>query len=310
VIAVLIRLWRSVGWSGLYGLVVLAIAVGLVAWSIVAHFPFPFRSPPLVLLILMVTIAGSLIGVVIRWGSQQRPTKTLQWEDVVGPLVRSTEEYCLILRPFGADGRIILPHRTRRFSWIAGSFTRTSTLEQVVAVAAKRALGMKTYALVDQQQLLAPPGPVWLRTPTEGDDWQRPVEALIQRAHTIVLILPPGQEIRPSLAWEVRQVTLRDLQGRVLIVLPPPDRHREAYLRAHHQACRVLTALEGVLGDPDDVDELKVAGYEQVIPTQVIGARMSRHPVTGESNAGWWEYKKKRGSRVAVGCIFLRGGLF
>jgi hypothetical protein len=53
------------------------------------------------------------------------------------------------------------------------------------------------------------------------DEWQEAVSTLIRRAHSIVLLLPPGQEIRDSFRWEIDQLTQRGLQSRVTIVLPP-----------------------------------------------------------------------------------------
>ena len=38
-----------------------------------------------------------------------RPGRAKWHGEVVGPLVNSTEEYCLLLRPFGYDGENILP---------------------------------------------------------------------------------------------------------------------------------------------------------------------------------------------------------
>jgi hypothetical protein len=103
---------------------------------------------------------------------------------VIAPLVASARTFCLVLRPFGGDGEIVLPHR----------MYGASTIEQVIARSARKVARLATYAVVDQTRRLGPPGPVFVRA--AGDEWREALSTLIRRAHSIVLLLPPGQEIR------------------------------------------------------------------------------------------------------------------
>ena len=171
--------------------------------------------------------------ILVTWGRYKRSARTKPYQEVLDPLVRSDEEYCLILRPFGSDGEIVLPH--------AGP--GAATIEQVVARAARKTLRLRTYAIVDQDRRLAPPGPTYLRAP--HDEWQIAALTLIRRAHSVVLILPPGQEIRSSFKWEISQLVEHGLQSRVIIVLPPDRLYPDDYPQALRQARVLVGALEG-----------------------------------------------------------------
>jgi hypothetical protein len=74
-------------------------------------------------------------------------------------------------------------------------------------------------------------------------EWKVPVRALIRRAHTVFVLLPPGQELRPSLAWEVAEIVQARRQDRVIIVMPPSVRgvHVDPVVLARGAA--VMTAL-------------------------------------------------------------------
>jgi hypothetical protein len=91
--------------------------------------------------------------------------------------------------------------------------------------------------IVDQSVHRASPGPVWLRT---GDHWKTQVEQLIDCAHSIVLTLPPGEDVRSGLNWEIGQIVRRCHQTRVTILLPPPD--QDGYRQAFDNLCDVFTA--------------------------------------------------------------------
>ena len=166
----------------------------------------------------------------------ERSSRTVGHEDILFPLVQSEREYCLVLRPFGRDGEVIVPkasHKGRvgmRFTY----FTRNATMEQIVATAAHDALNLETYGIVDQRILLAPPGVTFMRA--SNNEWKTVVQCLIRRAHTIVLILHPGQEMRDGFAWEIEQIVRYGMQSRVIIALSPFDSDaydHQAALRRH-----------------------------------------------------------------------------
>lgn len=195
---------------------------------------------------------------------------------MIAALAASAEEFCLILRPFGSDGEIVLSHRT----------TGASAIEQVIARSARKVAGLATYALVDQERRLAPPGPVFVRA--ARDEWRDAVSRLIGRAHSIVLILPPGQEIRDSFRWEIDQLTQRGLQSRVVIVLPPDRRYQHDFPKCFQYACVVAAALEGFAGSIDDVDSMKVHNLEVSIHARAHLLKYTRSAADQRATLTWW----------------------
>lgn len=284
------RLWYTFGWWGLYGMLVAAVAVGAavhVGFVESVHYPAMWKA--------VLPVSVSVVVVVVRWGRPTRPSSTARWQDVVDPLVSSKEEFCLVLRPFGADGRIItrlLPARRLPLRQV-GDLTPTVTLEQLIGGCVTKSLGLRTFALVDQDQILAPAGPVWLRA--SNTDWQQPVDAMIRRAHTIVLVLPPGQQIRESVRWEIRQIARNRRQYRVVIILPPHDRDESAYRASRRQAAVVLAALEDPFGEVSRVSAEAVAEHERNLGTRALVARLS------PDGPRWWVSVPRRWSRLGTG---------
>lgn len=202
-----------------------------------------------------------LVMAVVAKSKHPESAHTREVDEVLNPLVTSDEEYCLILRPFGNDGATILRRWAR-----TGYPSPALTLEQGIALAIRQTFGMKTYSLVDQDEEYAPPGPVYLRA--SHAKWRNSVKVLIGRAHTILLLIPPGQEIREAFAWEIEQITHYNFQTRVIVVLPPwsRDDDGQGYEVARHQTCVILAALEGFAGSIDEADPLKVHHYELELP--------------------------------------------
>lgn len=143
-------------------------------------------------------------------------------------------------------------HRSDGFPFSPGPFIESLIFAAVVLVP----IGVRW----GRYRRLAPPGPVFVSA--ADDEWQEAVSTLIRRAHSIVLLLPPGQEIRESFRWEIDQLTQRGLQSRVTIVLPPDQLYRHDFPRRFHDACIVAAALEGFAGSIDDVDPMKVHDLE------------------------------------------------
>lgn len=206
-------------------------------------------------------MAISAVPVIVASRKFRRPVHTKPHDKVLKPLIASAEEHCLLLRPFGSDGEVILPHKWD--PWWVPRALRSLTLEQAVALIAHESIGLKMYALVDQDRLLAPPGPVYLRSP--HDQWQSVTRTLIRRAHLIVIILSPEQGIRKSFRWEIEQIVQYDLQSRVIIVLPPYDRYSNVYKQALRQACLLVATLENFTGSVQDADPRRVQHWEQIL---------------------------------------------
>jgi hypothetical protein len=213
-----------------------------------------------------------LLMLVVTVTTYRRSAATLDHRDALGRLASSTEEFCLILGPFGRDGRVVVPDA--RTNNLLGRWANPNlTLEQVVALAARTALNHPTYAIVDQASFLAPPGPTYLRVPEP--EWQCVARRLIVRAHSIVLVLPPDPDMRAGFAWEVEQIVRAGVQHRVIIVLPPPDQDVHGHDAALQRASLLLAALGGS-GRQDDVDPFTVYEYELQLSTSTVVLKCTR----------------------------------
>jgi hypothetical protein len=235
-------------------------------------------------------IAGSIIAAAMATmmavRGYKRSSRTVSHEDALLPLVRSEREYCLVLRPFGRDGEVIIPKASPkgRVGIPLTFFTRNETMEQLVAAAARSALGLETYGIVDQDILFAPPGVTFIRVP--NNEWKMVAQFLIRRAHTIVLILHPGQEMREGFAWEIEQIVRYGMQSRVVIALPPCDEDVDGHRAALVQACIILALLDDS-GREVELNHFKVHEYELLSsPTTLL----VRH--TERAGPNWWEAKE------------------
>lgn len=216
----------------------------------------------LVALLLLLVAAGT---------TYRRSAPTLDHREALRRLASSTEEFCLILRPFGRERRVVVPdtrvgHGGR---WITPSLT----LEQVVALAARTALDHPTYAVVDQARGVVPPGPTYLRVP--DPEWRCVARRLIARAHSIVLVLPPDPAARGGLPWEIEQIVRAGVAHRVIIVLPPPDQDVPGHHAALQRAALLLAALRGS-GRHDDVDVFTVYEYELQLGASTVVLKCTR----------------------------------
>ena len=187
--------------------------------------------------------------------------------EILGRLGTSDEEFCLVLRPSGVAG----PHHGTGAAGRSWADPDT-TLEQVVALAARTALDQRTYTVVDQTDGLTPPGPTYLRVP--DPEWRTVARRLIPRAHSIVLVLPPRPDTA-VFAWEIEQIVRSGVQHRVIIVLPPLDQDVLNHWAALQQAAVLLTALRGS-GRLDDVDHLQVHEYELKLEVGTVVLKCAR----------------------------------
>jgi hypothetical protein len=169
----------------------------------------------------------------------------------VEAIASSADEYCLILRPFGADGfvplRVALPQGSMRETLLK-PVALSKTLEAVVEAEARTALGCQSVALVDPKLKIVPLSPTYIAA--DDDAWQGIVDKLLRRALIAVVILPPGQRARGALRWEVGRAIEVGLLGRLVFVLPPPQVEGYAAARATLDDLQsVLPGLERAPGN-------------------------------------------------------------
>ncbi|MFI5492599.1 hypothetical protein [Actinoplanes sp. NPDC051859] len=273
---ILVRLWSTLGW-GIVGLLIVLAALSFLLW---AEADYGFLVLPASLLLT------GIAAVAVRWGRYERSAHTAACSEALPGLLASREEFTLLLRPFGSDGEtVVRDSRGKRVFSFAG-MSPTATLEQIVARVVRAETGMRTVALVDPDRALAPPGPDYLRAPHDG--WQPSILGLIRRAHSIVLVLHPGQDLRASFGWEIEQINLHQLQSRIVIVLPPADRDPAGYQQARYQACVIVAALEGFAGTIDDVDPLNVLQWESGLPDRVQVIKISWPPTAHRMQVLHW----------------------
>jgi hypothetical protein len=277
------KLRRGFGWRGWYLLLGVPVSVFIyiqLTADSERYGPYAdiMLGPARMVRPALIASLTIILAIAVSWGRYKRSMRTKHYQEIVDPLVASREEYCLILRPFGSDGEIVIPH----------SAPGASTIEQVIARAVRRSLGLKTYAIVDQDRRLAPPGPIYLRAP--HDKWQHAVQTLIRRAHSVVLILSPGQDIRSSFEWEIEELTRHELQSRVVIVLPPDRLYPNDYPQAFQYACVLVEALQGFAGSVAGVDPLRVLDFERKLPGRTHVLKYCRSSAVVEPELFFWDF--------------------
>jgi hypothetical protein len=207
---------------------------------------------------ILITVAVMLL---VARRRRPNPRNTTPFDEAVRHLKIARKKYCLLLRPFGHDGGSAMTFG----GWpgvpmVFHLFMRPPrTLEQMATRAARNAAGLQTYALVDQEQLIATAGPVWLRT--HNEHWESAIEYLIERAHSIVIVLHPRHALRHGFDAELQMIARKGLQGRVVIVWPAEATTSPRYDACHRHAARILTTLEGAAVDFTDPDSPQVAKW-------------------------------------------------
>ncbi|WP_030343578.1 hypothetical protein [Streptomyces sp. NRRL S-1022] len=270
--AVGLRLWRNIGCFGLFNVALLLFLGVLVA-----------DGGPVVLPLLVLTLFT--VGV-FRMVWLVRFTLRIRIKeigDVAPDLVASGARYCLILRPFGSAGHIIVRSGRGRRSLALGGMKVTSTMEQVVSRAWSDTFASEAYAVVDPGLALAPGGLVYMRA--EHTAWKEPVARLVEAAHSIVLILPPYQEIRTSTWWEVRKIVELQRLERLTVVLPPYDVKGSGHAEAKRELCKLLAVVEDPLclvhlaeGSDPVINTARVDYYaRELLPEKTLGVHFFRN---------------------------------
>ncbi|QIQ06175.1 hypothetical protein [Streptomyces liangshanensis] len=270
-----LRLWRNVGCFGLLNVALLLFIVLLVATG----GPVLLGSCVFALFAVGVFRMARLLRFTLR-------IRVKDAADVVPDLVTSGERYCLILRPFGSAGHIIVPSGRGRRTLTLSGMTVTSTMEQVVSRSWSDVYAAQAYAVVDPGLALAPGSVVYMRA--EHTAWKEPVERLIATAHSIVLILPPHQRIRTSTWWEVRKILELERLERLTVVLPPYDVEGSGHAQAKDELCKLLAVIEDPLclvHLPDGADPVisaeRVDHYaNDILPPTTLGVHFFRNEST------------------------------
>jgi hypothetical protein len=262
---VLRRLWKTVG---VWGTVTILVPLVLLCiWA--------FRSPredPIWAIILLILSLYGLVQLANKFRGYQRPQATKHYADVVPPLLASTEEFGLLLRPFGGDGETFLRQyeMTRRGKYRLTSraeYADNLTMEQVFAQATQRAAKQRVYALVDQGRQLAPPGAVYVQV--KDGTWQTAITAMLERAYFVILWLPAGQNVRKHVQWEINEIVRLGLQKRTIIVMPPPN-NKAAYRLGVKNAAELLAFMETATGEAKAADPLRQQFYKEYLGDRTI----------------------------------------
>ncbi|MFJ3234725.1 hypothetical protein [Streptomyces sp. NPDC086787] len=267
-----LRLWRNIGCYGLFN-VALLLFVGLL---VTEGGPVVLASCVFALFAVGVLRMAWLLRFTLR-------VRVKETGDVVPDLVSSGARYCLILRPFGSAGHIIVRSGRGQRSLTISGMKVTSTMEQVVSRAWSDTYASEAYAVVDPNLALAPGSLVYMRA--EHTTWKEPVARLIGEAHSIVLILPPHQEIRTSTWWEIRKIVELQRLERLTVVLPPYDVKGSGYAQARDELCKLLAVIEDPLclvnlpegRDPVISDERVEYYSRKVLPTNTLGGHFFKN---------------------------------
>lgn len=180
-------------------------------------------------------------------------------EDLCAEVEKSRREYCLILRPFGADGTILTvkAEAIRNPKRVRGD---TVVVEELVDRASRAVFNLDAWTLVDPNAFVLPPGPKWVRS--DNASWRGYIKRLIKRALVVIIVLPPSKTRTLSLTWEVEQCVANGLVGRMLFVLPPTE---IAGSDSSRQCVREFSTLFPLLADlPDTTVAVWPKNYEEV----------------------------------------------
>jgi hypothetical protein len=211
--------------------------------------------------IVFLTTAALFIGGAARLLAEYRPKLDVRSADDLCREVAATKtEFCLVLRPFGADGMIytVKADSIRNSQRVRGD---TTTVEALVETAAASVFGVSTWALVDPQALVLPPGPHWVSS--DQASWQGHVKRLIQRALVVIVVVPPNKSKTPNLEWEIRQCVANGLTGRLLFVLPGAD---VPGAQSSRECVRGFSKLFPLLGElPEDAVVVLPTSYDKLV---------------------------------------------
>lgn len=200
-------------------------------------------------IILLAAISITLIRVLIDF---QRRKSIKSAKNLLISLENETIEYCLVLRPFGSDGSMIIERKplftigcggilillalcmifTQVIVIVALFFSRLrlpKTFEKLVSEIVGANLGYFTVALGDPKLKLFPTSVFYFNATDEN--WKATIDILLRRASIVILAMQPGTVIGNSTKWEIERIKSLDMTNRLIIVLPPANsrEYKSAY---------------------------------------------------------------------------------
>ena len=153
--------------------------------------------------------------------SRYRYRKTYKAKSVDAFLmgIDSNKDYVLILRPFGADGTIVLQKYSNFLSryFIRSKFNET--IEEIISDESTKH-DIEVISILDPGSKLIVPGPQYLYA---SDNWKSEVERLICRALCVVFVFPPSKQLTSSIMWELNCVARKGLSDRFQVFFPLGD---------------------------------------------------------------------------------------
>ncbi|GAA4785828.1 hypothetical protein GCM10023200_19760 [Actinomycetospora chlora] len=234
------RLWRFLGVRGVFLLVFLTggTAALLVLNSDTTDLVELLTRQPIVTVAYVMTV-GAIVTAAVAYS---RPARSRSQNEVLPGLKR--DGFCTLLRSFGDDGRLLVPHEQEKQGamTILASFTDPNlTFEQVLGgLSAGHELAC--VGIVDQRSALVPPGVTFMRA--RDEEWQDVAHRLVTDARAIVLLFASRGTIRAGFRWEIETIAATGMAHRAILVLPPPDHDLELYARAREDVCQALSLLD------------------------------------------------------------------
>jgi hypothetical protein len=122
---------------------------------------------------------------------------------------RAPRPFSLSLRPFGADGTVLLG---TGIGFVASR--RSFPVEQVIGDVVRRERGHDVVTVAAPTQKLFPPGLSYVSI--ETDNWLDEVTLMMKAAELIFFIFPSGEAVRPAVTMELNKLTELGLIARTI----------------------------------------------------------------------------------------------
>ena len=174
--------------------------------------PFAVLAVAIVWLVRVVIFSFLVLLLVLLSVAQWKVLLRRKGSADIGP---TAPRPILVLRPFGADGRLVLLPQI--LAGATSALPRTELIEKVIGDAA-REVDRQPIALMDHTRLVGPRGVDYMLV---GDDWFETVKHMARRAGAVVIVAPPEGQLRDGLARELRFLASEGLERKTILVAPP-----------------------------------------------------------------------------------------
>lgn len=135
--------------------------------------------------------------------------------------------FILILRPFGSDGNLFLREKKSFWAHMLSPSSASITIEQIIRAQAATAGSLETISVVDPNIDELAPGPKYIKC---GENWKTEVSQLIAAATAVVILLPAGEKVTPSLSFEFAECFRWGDTQKTAVVLPPSGQQKHLHL--------------------------------------------------------------------------------